>query len=319
MVVVPRAGGPIREYSLTRRQVGQARVAVTAVLVALAVTVGALAISLPFAVAYDDIVEENLRLKLRLQVVDRRLAEADRLLLRLRMYDAHVRALSEPRGGHGPVDRDDLDALPAIDDAGLEPFDRGPGLADPEAFVAGLEARASAFSELFDVSEAEIRGMIERLEDLRRLDELLPDTWPTTGFYGSPYGWRRHPILRRWRFHEGLDIASNRRPDIVAAGPGTVAFADWDSGFGRMVLIDHGFGVTTLYGHLSRLNVRAGQTVARGERLGRMGSTGRSTGPHLHFEVRIDGHPVDPGDYVDVPPLGSWTMPDGSWRATMPP
>ncbi|MBX7131830.1 MAG: peptidoglycan DD-metalloendopeptidase family protein [Fimbriimonadaceae bacterium] len=114
------------------------------------------------------------------------------------------------------------------------------------------------------------------------------------GRVGSGFGMRFHPILKRSRMHTGVDIGAASGTPIKAAGPGVVISASYRGGYGNCVMIDHGGGLSTLYGHCSKLYVRAGQTVKRGQVIAAVGSTGLSTGPHLHFETRINGRPVNP-------------------------
>ena len=111
----------------------------------------------------------------------------------------------------------------------------------------------------------------------------------------SPQGWRIHPIYGVRKYHSGADLAAEQGTPIVACQSGTVAYAGWIDGYGNTVVIDHGAGVTSLYGHNSELLVSAGQKVSQGDRIALCGSTGNSTGPHCHWEVRINDHPVDPG------------------------
>ncbi|MBV9263361.1 MAG: peptidoglycan DD-metalloendopeptidase family protein [Candidatus Eremiobacteraeota bacterium] len=119
-------------------------------------------------------------------------------------------------------------------------------------------------------------------------------SWPVTGTITSPFGWRSNPFGGSPEFHQGLDIAAPTGTTVTAAASGTVIMAQWYGGYGNYILIDHGGGYSTGYGHLSAIFVSNGQSVARGQAIGAVGSTGQSTGPHLHFEVRIAGKPVDP-------------------------
>lgn len=119
-------------------------------------------------------------------------------------------------------------------------------------------------------------------------------SWPVTGTITSPFGWRSNPFGGSPEFHQGLDIAAPSGTTVTAAAAGTVIMAQWYGGYGNYVLIDHGGGYSTGYGHLSAIYVANGQTVQRGQAIGAVGSTGQSTGPHLHFEIRIAGKPVDP-------------------------
>ena len=116
--------------------------------------------------------------------------------------------------------------------------------------------------------------------------------WPASGPVTSPFGWR-------WgRMHEGIDIGAPYGAPIVAAAAGTVIYCGWMSGYGNLVAIDHGGGISTAYGHQSSIAVACGQHVDQGQTIGYVGSTGHSTGPHLHFEVRVNGSPVDPLGYL---------------------
>ena len=118
--------------------------------------------------------------------------------------------------------------------------------------------------------------------------------YPCAAVITSSFGWRMHPILGYQKFHSGVDFGADYGALIAAADRGTVIFAGWYGGYGNAVIVDHGGGITTLYGHTSEVYVSEGQTVQRGQAIAAVGSTGFSTGPHLHFEVRRDGEPTDP-------------------------
>lgn len=125
-------------------------------------------------------------------------------------------------------------------------------------------------------------------------------TWPAPEYtrITSPFGYRMHPILKRKKLHTGIDIGIPLGKNIVAAQSGKVIYSGWLGGYGKVVMIDHGGGIVTLYAHNSRLLVKEGQNVKRGQVISKCGSTGMSTGPHLHFEVRENGKYVDPTKYV---------------------
>ena len=122
--------------------------------------------------------------------------------------------------------------------------------------------------------------------------------WPVNGPITSPFGYRIHPILGYRKLHTGIDFGVGYGTPIQAADSGTVIYATWMSGYGNVIIIDHGRGISTLYAHQSSLAVGNGARVSRGQVVGYVGSTGFSTGPHLHFEVRINGNPVDPMGYL---------------------
>lgn len=120
----------------------------------------------------------------------------------------------------------------------------------------------------------------------------------------SGYGHRIDPIYGTVKFHSGMDFASNIGTPVYAPGNGTVIYADWKQGYGMCIMIDHGYGFQTLYAHLSKYNVRVGQKVIRGEKIAEVGNTGKSTGPHLHYEVHVKGQPDNPAKYyfMDLTP-----------------
>ena len=122
--------------------------------------------------------------------------------------------------------------------------------------------------------------------------------WPLMGRINSPFGWRQHPITKRRDFHTGIDIKADRDAIIRGAGAGQVAYSGWMGGYGKVIVINHQNGQSTLYAHCSSLLVGQGVNVKRGDNIARVGTTGRSTGPHLHFEVRSGNSPVNPLRYL---------------------
>ena len=153
--------------------------------------------------------------------------------------------------------------------------------------------------------KAKIAERIARMAEDKapsKLRDLLPASrimsLPSDGYVSSPYGWRTHPIRGTRRLHTGMDFAANYGTPIRAAKPGTVIYSGWYGGYGKTIIINHGKGITTLYAHSSKLYVKSGQKVKRGQAISAVGSTGLSTGPHLHFEVRKNGTPVNPANYL---------------------
>lgn len=161
------------------------------------------------------------------------------------------------------------------------------------------EMAERAYRELIETSK-QIETMIRRIQSGEK--NIGGSTgnmvWPAEGEITSPFGWRVHPIFGTQRLHTGIDIGADYGDATRAADGGVVIHSDWMGGYGNAVIIDHGNGISTLYAHNSQLLVSEGQTVAKGQTVARVGSTGYSTGPHLHFEVRQNGSPVNPLNFL---------------------
>ncbi len=133
--------------------------------------------------------------------------------------------------------------------------------------------------------------------------ENIPNMWAHLGKINNEFGFRRNPFGgRSYEFHPGMDIDGERGDLVMAPGNGTVIKAGWTGGYGNMIEIDHGSGITTRYGHLSKIDVEVGDSVTRGELIGYIGSTGRSTGPHLHFEFRLNDKSINPRHFLPPEP-----------------
>jgi murein DD-endopeptidase MepM/ murein hydrolase activator NlpD len=161
-----------------------------------------------------------------------------------------------------------------------------------------IEQRARKLSALLPEQRASLEALVAGLEDRRDQLAATPSIWPTSGFVTSGYGFRTSPFTGRRQFHAGIDIAADFGTHIIAPATGRVVFAGRRGAFGRVVEIDHGFGVRTIYGHTDDIYVRVGQRVERGTRIASVGSTGRSTGPHVHYQVKANGRTVNPADYI---------------------
>lgn len=180
--------------------------------------------------------------------------------------------------------------------------------ADTGADTALAQAlTAESLGRELDLMARELAAGAERLRLLDAvltqrtgMKETLPSLSPVDHPYqSSSYGWRRHPITGRHAMHEGLDFAAPRGAPILAASGGIVTEARYVPGYGKMVEINHGNGMVTRYAHASSISVKLGELVAKGQQIARVGSTGRSTGAHLHYEVRVAGHPLDPVLFMD--------------------
>jgi murein DD-endopeptidase MepM/ murein hydrolase activator NlpD len=175
-----------------------------------------------------------------------------------------------------------------LDDIGTDPETVAPDAIPP---LAQMTDHAAQLKQTLDAVEA-------KLEERLLWISSTPAIAPVKGILSSGFGFRSDPMTHGRGVHQGVDIVAATGQPVRASADGIVMRATTMGGYGNAVFLAHGFGVTTRYGHLSRIEVRPGQRVKRGDIIGRVGSTGRSTGPHLHYEVRIDGEPVNPLAYI---------------------
>lgn len=223
-------------------------------------------------VAHFRIEEENNRLR---QENERQREQLQKLENRVDAIEDASRRLSEISG-----------VTPEEEDANLRGAG-GPAILLDEAGIAAVEQRAAQLE--VDLKTYEV-ALNERAS--------VPSIWPVAGEVTDTFGGRRNPFGGGSEFHSGQDIRAPRGTPVYAAANGVVTLAGTQNGYGNIVVIDHGNGLMTRYGHLSKIEATLGQEVKRGELVGEVGSTGRSTGPHLHYEVRINDTAVNPGHYL---------------------
>src|SRR6266496_3293464 len=205
---------------------------------------------------------------------DRQQQELNRLNNRVEAVEDTSRKLAEKSG--------------VISEEVGTPGTGGPALPLDENGLANLRAKMSRLEKTMSAYEAVLR---ER--------GYTPSIWPVDGKLESSFGGRRNPFGGSgYEFHSGQDIEAAWGAPVIAGASGKITFVGWQNGYGQLVVIDHGGGLTTRYGHLSHIDVSLDDTVARGQFIARVGSTGRSTGPHLHYEVRINDEPVNPLQYL---------------------
>lgn len=240
--------------------------------------------------------KQNAVLSQELQEIRERVRFLEGELDHLAQKDAEVRILA---------------GMDSIDEEVLQVGVGGPGslsLEDHPLYALSEERGKEAFAVSYDLNALERRARLlrESLEEAadslaahRDLLQSTPSILPAAGLLTSGFSAARmHPIHNRALPHEGIDISAARGTPILAAAKGRVRFAGRRSGYGLMVEVDHGYGYATVYGHASQLLVRNGQQVERGDVIARVGSTGLATSPHLHYEVRVGGRPVNPMNYI---------------------
>ena len=230
----------------------------------------------------------------------------------LEIENANYRAATEALSGqiHGLQSAiTELGAQAALDPTLASAMDRLPAVVNNRA-MGGAGASAATVSSLAALHSPEntfgllreiLQGIESRLtaakSDVDRRNSLAaatPSIWPAHGWLSSSVGRRTDPINGGADFHQGLDISADSGSPVYATADGTVVVAAREGAYGNLITIDHGYGLETRYGHLSKYEVKAGEKIKRGQVVGRVGATGRATGPHLHYEVRVNGRLLNP-------------------------
>lgn len=285
VIFVPHARARLRKWRVTNLQIG-----ITLTLLAILTLAASYITWAYFATTVDH--DELSRLReenVQLRDVNRSFESSIRTLQQqLTSYEDRTRQLAIVAG---------LENLSEGSEAGVggDPFEDGAGTTEYD--LTSLENRSG-----------QLAGRLDRIE--QKLEERLawisstPAIAPVKGILTSGFGYRRDPIHGHRAFHQGIDIAAPPGQPVRVSADGIVVRAGRIGGLGNAIYISHGYGLVSRYGHLSKIDVKPGQRVKRGDVIGHVGSTGRSTGYHLHYEIRLDGHPVDPLAYILDNPTG---------------
>ncbi|MBL8913675.1 MAG: M23 family metallopeptidase [Archangium sp.] len=237
--------------------------------------------------------EENLKLKSELAVIREQLEHVKQTMGRVERFDQQLRAitlLSDPQRNlaMGPTEQQPLSP------SGENQFVRSKDAEGVEVLTAKLD-KVSAEATRLEQSLQEQQAFFQNQKSLLA---SFPSVWPARGWVTSDFGSRLDPYTSERVMHAGLDIAGPHGKEVVAPADGTVVFAGLEGGYGNVLVIDHGYGIKTRYGHLASIKVKAGARVKRGDIIAAMGNTGRSTGPHLHYEVRLNGIAPNPRKFI---------------------
>jgi murein DD-endopeptidase MepM/ murein hydrolase activator NlpD len=329
LLVVSDHSQAVRRYRLPRRSLHRA-VGTAAALLGTVVLVAAIGVyryraAMVAAAHGRALADENAQLRAQMRGVQERVAQIQSTLERVQRFDAKLRsdvaelrgagrklalspsgsaaAASTPAGDAAatrPAGPAGGPAVPAGGPAGRAGGPVGPagGPADPTAATGDLPATLDTLAGVAALQEQSLSALQGYFERQRSLLASSPSTWPARGWVTSDFGARMDPITAERVMHQGLDIAAPHGHPVTSPSDGTVVFAGVEPGYGKVITVDHGYGVKTRYGHLSEIAVKSGERVRRGARLGAVGNTGRSTGPHLHYEVRVNGIPENPRKFI---------------------
>jgi murein DD-endopeptidase MepM/ murein hydrolase activator NlpD len=215
-------------------------------------------------------------------------------MTRLRQFDMKLRVMTDLEGVVYP------EQIMGIGGENPEPFNplEGELSFQDQTIISSMNKSMDRFKTEVTIQERSFQELVEYLEDQKSLLKSTPSIWPVKGWLTSTFGYRSSPFTGRRELHKGLDIATRSGTPIIAPADGLVVFAGREGGFGNMIIVDHGYGITTRFGHCSSLEAKLGQKVKRGDVIARIGSTGRSTGPHVHYEVAVNGVSVNPSRYI---------------------
>jgi murein DD-endopeptidase MepM/ murein hydrolase activator NlpD len=297
LIVVPDHDAPVRRFQLDKALLRHGALGLG---IAAAVAVAALVhyFALVREASENRVLrDENLTLRTQLKSIRERMEHIGATLERVERFDQKLRAvtlLSDPQRN--------LALGPTAGEPGVTPAPSTE--TEFTQAVVSSETPKNLASKLNKLSEAATRQE-KSLQELQSyfLDQKsrlasTPSVWPARGWVTSDFGQRLDPYTAERVMHEGLDIAAPHGKEVMSPSDGTVIFAGLEGGYGNVLVIDHGYGVKTRYGHLAKLEVKTGDRVKRGQMVGAVGNTGRSTGPHLHYEVRVNGIPENPRKFI---------------------
>ena len=295
VIVVPDNNAEVRRYRVRKNILLQVGIGLGVLLVL--ITAGSIHY---FKVAKDAaenryLREENLALQSQLKRIRERIDHIGATLDRVERFDQKLRALtllSDPQRNlaMGPLETDGAQ----VPSAGDNQFTRVTSAVNPAALTSRLDRLSAEATR----QEQNLQELQAYFQDQKSLLASIPSVWPTRGWVTSDFGHRLDPYTADRVMHGGLDIAAPHGKEVVAPSDGTVVFAGLEGGYGNVLVIDHGYGIKTRYAHLSSIAVKPGDKVTRGQKVAAVGNTGRSTGPHLHYEVRVNGIAQNPRKFI---------------------
>ncbi len=242
----------------------------------------------------DRLEKENLAQRTQLLAFSEKIGELQAEMEKLGQFNKKLKAVLNP-------DNPEEAAGQFVGQGGFETDTARPsGQAQRSAreVIRNMHQDLARLQEDASVAEQVQQEMQSFLESRKSALAATPSIWPSRGWVTSGFGHRRDPYTGRREFHRGVDIANGTGTPVVAPALGVVVKEGWESGYGRVLIVHHGYGLSTMYAHLSKTLVKPGQQVKRGQRIALVGASGRTTGSHLHYEVLLNGVPVNPANYI---------------------
>ena len=241
----------------------------------------------------NSVLEENRLQKIHIQSFANKIDSLESQIARLKQFDKKLRVIANLEKP-GTTDQTlGIGGSLGKDHNSYTVFER-----KQDMLIKRMHSDLEQLSAETSLQEHSLQELYEFLQDQRSLLASTPSLWPTRGWVTSGFGYRKSPFTGLKEFHKGIDIATRMHTPIIAPADGIVTYVGREGGFGKLMVVNHGYGIVTRYAHLSKSFKKARQKVKRGEKIAAVGNTGRSTGPHLHYEIRVSGVPVNPKNYL---------------------
>ena len=256
--------------------------------------------------------EENKNLKTELVALTKDTEELRQALVNLKKYNQNIRDMINVSNNKNSSEKEKINMkLRTVFSYNENIFQQGIPMGggdfrlhyqDPQRLIKSMQNNINKINHEIPEQRNNLNNLQEKVEKHNEKLAATPSIWPLAdkgkGYISSDFGWRNDPTTSEREFHEGLDIAVWYNTPVLSTANGRVYFAGWSAGYGWTVKVKHGFGFKTLYAHLNRIKVKKGQHISRGQVVGLSGNSGRSTGPHLHYEVKVDNIPKNPRKYI---------------------
>jgi murein DD-endopeptidase MepM/ murein hydrolase activator NlpD len=237
--------------------------------------------------------EENTRKQKQYEYLAQRIDQVTRKIGRLKEFDRKLKIMVNLETGE---DTQQFQGVGGSDPVLLHP-DQTMAKTHKD-LVRSMHRSLDNIDKEIELGEQDKAELYEFLENQKVLLASTPSVWPTKGWLSARFGYRISPFTGEREFHRGIDVSTRMNAPIIAPADGIVSSIAWDHGYGRILTINHGYGLVTRYAHLEKALVKKGQYVKRGETIALVGNTGRSTGPHLHYEVHLNKVAVNPFRYI---------------------
>lgn len=299
LIVIPEGGARVWRRDISRKQIEAGFALVLTVCFILTGSIWGFTHYRQAYIATEDIRLENAKFEEERFELLSKLANLEQLVEKTERFASRLESSlginpNQMAKGIGPVIESDFSEPAAVRQFNSLKFNGGEG----KITFAGLDKTIDSVKDAVASVGERLQAVYELNQDRLIFSASIPSMWPTKGWVTSGFGGRRRPIRGGTSFHKGIDIAAPPGTPILCPGDGVVTYSGYRHGLGKTIIIDHGYGIVTIYGHNSQNYVKEGDRVRRGEIIGSVGRTGLATGSHLHYQVEVDGVPVDPMRYI---------------------